>query len=647
MRKLRKFTFLFLIFFSCNVFALITPDTLSPGVSKNLSNPSNNTALQSQLYGMSNLSVPERKQEAFFIKINNLLNNKDLDNHSQALANILMANYHVLNSDTLRAREFMSIAQPLVQSVNQESLNNQYDYVNVFVLRSEGDLEEALNVSEELYEKVKDKWVLNKLGDLVLENAYINALFARYRESIQSLDIALDYSLDSNDPYLISETYNVFGILYSFLNDHKSAIMYFEKAIDVMKQHPNLVRNIYFYANLADSYRQDDQYEKALELTDKTMQLAIREGDIPLQAFAHQVRARVFTNQEKYEEALQQLKFAKTLQEQVGEQMFGYELHLDFASAYIKLGQIDAAEEHIEMAIDSAQEAAKLDDFYLNKLRSDIEAKRGNYEQAYNLLSRSSRAYRQSYNDNLTYVSNLAREQLDQERLSFENKLLENEVALNAKYVDKYKSYSHILIALVMLLLLLVVLGFWLLFKYRRVAKTNEQLALTDTLTKLPNRRQMFRKLDNEHVKSVPGNSIYSLIIFDIDHFKTINDRFGHHIGDKVIKRIASITQHTLREEDTIGRISGEEFLIILPETTLKDAELIAHRLSEQFANAEFSDLAEGIHLTASFGVTEYSQEDERLDMVINRADRLLYKAKKEGRNRVVSTFNNDDTDLN
>ena len=72
--------------------------------------------------------------------------------------------------------------------------------------------------------------------------------------------------------------------------------------------------------------------------------------------------------------------------------MFGYELHLDFASAYIKLGQIDAAEEHIEIAIDSAQEAAKLDDFYLNKLRSDIEAKRGNYEQAYNLLSRSSRA---------------------------------------------------------------------------------------------------------------------------------------------------------------------------------------------------------------------------------------------------------------
>jgi diguanylate cyclase (GGDEF)-like protein len=183
-------------------------------------------------------------------------------------------------------------------------------------------------------------------------------------------------------------------------------------------------------------------------------------------------------------------------------------------------------------------------------------------------------------------------------------------------------------------------IGFWLLMKYRRTARKNHEMALTDNLTELPNRRQMFRKLDNEHEKTESGKSVYSLIIFDIDHFKTINDRFGHRIGDKVINRLASITRHTLREEDTIGRISGEEFLIILPDTGVEDAINIAERLNEQFANADFDDLAEGIHLTASFGVTEYMHEDENLDMVINRADRLLYRAKKEGRNRVISTFN-------
>ena len=639
---LRKCLLIFLILFSGNVLAFNTPDAAYYASSSNaIDNSSNhNSALQNQLYGMSNLSVPERKQEAFFLKINNLLNKPDLDNHSEALVNILMANYHILNGDTIRAREFLSVAEPLTKSVNQESLDHLYTYVNIFVVRSEGGLVKALEDSETLYNKVKDSWNLNKLGDLVLERAYISSLLSRNKEAINLLDLALDYALESNDPYLISETYNVFGILYSFLNDYQSAIMYFEKAVDIMEQHPNLVSNIYFYANLADSYRLNEQYDKANELITKAKRLGIEEGDIPLQAFAHQVQARVHTSKEDYAAAIEELKEAKRLQEQVGEQLFGYEIHIDFAYAYLKSGMMDKTEEHIELAIESAEEVAALDDFYLNKLRAEISANRENYQRAYTLLKQSFDSYRETFNNNLTYVSSLAREQLDQERLSFENKLLEKENQINTKFVKQYKKYSTILVTLVILLLVLMAAVFWLLMKYRSAARKNREMALTDNLTDLPNRRQIFRKLDSEHEKSECDHSVYSLIIFDVDHFKTINDRFGHRIGDKVINRIAGLTRHTLRDDDTIGRISGEEFLVILPNTELEDACNIATRLNEQFAHADFDDLADGIHLTASFGVTEYMPEDESLDMVINRADRLLYKAKKEGRNRVVSTFN-------
>ncbi len=640
-RKCIQFVFLCLL--SCNAFAFIVPDiAASPGFSPNTSSKINSTALQQQLYGMANLSVPERKQEAFYLKITNLLNKPDLDNHSEALANILMANYHILNGDALRAREFLSIAQPLVQDVDELSLNRQYQYVNVFVLRTEGDIEKALSESERLYEDVKDTWGLNKLGDLILERAYITSLLSRYKEAIKLLDLALDYALESNDPYLISETYNVFGILYNFLNDTQSAIMYFEKAVEVMEKHPALVSNIYFYANLGDSYRINKQYDKALELAQKARRLAIQENDIPLQAFTHQVEARINTDTKKYSAAIEQLRKAKQLQEQVGEKLFGYELQTDFAYAHLKLGELDRAEQHIEYAIEEAEKVAALDDFYLKKLRAEISAQRGQYENAYELLADSFKTYRNAFNDNLTYVSNLSREQLDQERLSFENKLLEKENQISNKFVEQYKEYSVWLITLIILMLLLLLICFWLIMKYRRVARQNEEMALTDNLTHLPNRRQVFRKLDNEHQRTTLDKTIYSLIIFDIDHFKTINDRFGHRIGDKVINRLASITRHTLRDNDTIGRISGEEFLIILPDTNIDDAIQIANRLNDQFANADFESLADGIHLTASFGVTEYTPDDENLDMVINRADRLLYKAKKEGRNRVVSTSYND-----
>lgn len=626
----RKCLFLFLILLSSSVFG--TPDSQNNPISTNA------RALQQQLYNMSNLSVPERKQEAFYLKINNLLNHSNLDNHSQALANILMANYQILNGDPLLAREYLTVAKPLVESVNQETLQRQYDYVNIFVLRSEGDLEVALQNSENLYKRVEEEWGMNKLGDLVLEQAYITSLLSLYQDSIPLLDLALDYALESNDPYLISETYNVFGILYSFLNDTQSAIMYFEKAVAIMEKHPALVSNIYFYANLADTYRQAKEFDKATALIEKARKAAIERGDIPLQAFAHQVKARTFADQDKYQLAIEQLTIAQQLQKQVGEQLFGYELHTDFASAYLKLGDMEQAEHHLNEAIISAEKVAALDDFFLKKLRSEISFAREEYQKAYTLLDESYKAYRDTFNDNLTYVSNLSREQLDQERLSFENKLLEKENQINSKFVKKYKEYSTILITLVILLFIVLCISFWLLMKFRRAARKNEEMALTDNLTHLPNRRQVFRKLDSQHQLSETGKTIYSVIIFDIDHFKTINDRFGHHVGDLVINRIASITKNTLRDIDTIGRISGEEFLIILPDTLATDAENIAERLNEQFANADFNDLEDGIHLTASFGVTEYMPDDENLDMVINRADRLLYKAKNEGRNRVVST---------
>lgn len=637
---IRKFLLIFLVLCSSNVFAYAFNNVQGPFYSASDARLTQSQALQQQLYNMSNLSVPERKQDAFFLKISNLLNKPDLDNHSEALANILMANYQILNGEAIRAREYLSVAEPLVKTVDQPMLQNQYDYVNIFVLRSEGDLVKALEESERLYNEVKDKWGLNKLGDLVLEQAYISSILSRYQETIPLLELALDYSLEANDPYLISETYNVFGILYSFLNDNQSAIMYFKKAVEVMERHPALVSNIYFYANLADSYRMNKEYEKSLELIDKASEMAVKEGDIPLQAFAHQVRARVYTNTEEYRKAITELEQAKQLQEQAGEQLFGYELHIDFAYAYLKLGEIDDAESHLDEAIVSAEKVAALDDFYLKRLRSEISAARGDYQSAYKLLQESYKTYRKTFNDNLTYVSNLSREQLDQERLSFENKLLEKENQINTKYVQKYKKYSVILVVLIALLLILLIISFWLLMKYRNAARKNEEMALTDNLTNLPNRRQMFRKLDHEHQKSDAGKSVYSLIIFDIDHFKTINDRFGHRIGDKVINRLAALTRQTLRDHDTIGRISGEEFLVILPNTRVDDAKQIAERLNEQFADADFDDLDEAIHLTASFGVTEYMPEDENLDMVINRADRLLYKAKNQGRNRVVSTFN-------
>ncbi|NVK22300.1 MAG: diguanylate cyclase [Kangiellaceae bacterium] len=614
--------------------------TLLPSIA--FSNQTNNELLQNQLYNMSKLSVPERSQDSYYNKISKLLSNPQLDTHSLALANILMADYYSLQDNFKLTKEYLTIAKPLVQEVKSERLQHEYDYVEIFTLRGDGQIPQAIEKADALYTAVSESWPKHKLSNLVLERAYILSFQYKYKESLELLEVALAHAFDSDDPYQLTETYNVFGILYSELNDNASAIMYFEKAVEVMEENPQLTDNSYLYSNLADSYRLEGNFDRAKELLDKSLASASQEQDISAIAFAHQMRSRILTDQGEYEKALNHLDQAIKMSEQIGEELFNYELHSEYAYLHLKLGNLDQAKYHLAIAEDHSAKQGDTDLYYFERLNAEILAKEERYQEAFEKLGQSYKNYRKHFNDNMTHVSNISREQLDQERLSFENKLLEKENALNQEYLSNNRKFSYILWSLIGVLAIGIFAAIWMIFRFKRLANDNHKLAFTDNLTKLPNRRHVFRTLDEHHRNSSGGTGTYSIILFDLDHFKSINDRFGHSVGDQVIQTTKDICRAILREKDTIGRIGGEEFMIILPETTLNDAYNIAERLREHFEAFDFDHLAQGLKVTSSFGVTEYLDEDESLDFVINRADRLLYKAKNEGRNRVAATFAGD-----
>lgn len=600
--------------------------------------PADNVPLQNQLYGMSKLSIPERSQESFLNKVQSILRN-ELDPHSEALANILAADYYIHTNEPLRAREHLNIAKPLVNTVDKTSLYQEYNYVLMLVLRTEGNLKDAKYTADALYRDVRESWPDNKLSDIVLERAYINSYLYRYQESFELMELALSHAYESNDPFQLVETYNVFAILYGALNDHPSSIDYLKKAIEIMEANPQYTQNTYLYVNLADSYRAAEDFEQANAYLDKSFQIAKDTNDVSLKAYAHQVKGRLLVDQEYYENALNHILASQKLHKEIGEELFSFEIHSELANIYLELEQLDKASQHLTLAKEYAQQLGSQDTHYINRLEGRLFYKQDNFQKAYDLLNESYSQYRKQFNDNLTYVSNLSREQLDQERLVFENKLLEQENKLNAQYVEESRKYSYILWVLILLLLSVVAIALWIMLRYRTLARTNHQMAFTDNLTKMPNRRHIFRTLELQHKASGPGRKTYSVILFDIDFFKSINDRFGHNIGDKVIQSTRDICQAVLRETDTIGRIGGEEFLILLPDTELKAAYNIAERLREYFETYDFEDIAPGLTVTSSFGVTEYLPEDETLDLVVNRADRLLYKAKNEGRNQVVASF--------
>lgn len=162
-----------------------------------------------------------------------------------------------------------------------------------------------------------------------------------------------------------------------------------------------------------------------------------------------------------------------------------------------------------------------------------------------------------------------------------------------------------------------------------------ESLAMTDELTKIANRRAFFEKGDKEIVRTRRYHQPLSIIMLDIDNFKLINDTLGHDSGDFALQSVADTLVHGVREVDVVGRLGGEEFGIILPNTKVDEAIKLAERL--RIAIEENADLKNKLNMkiTASFGVAEYQLRLKNLDDFLKKADIAMYKAKSNGRNRV------------
>jgi len=159
--------------------------------------------------------------------------------------------------------------------------------------------------------------------------------------------------------------------------------------------------------------------------------------------------------------------------------------------------------------------------------------------------------------------------------------------------------------------------------------------AHTDELTGAHNRRS-FMQLGREEIsRSLRYDRPLSLLLLDLDHFKLINDRFGHETGDEVLRRFSRLCRRTLREPDIFGRLGGEEFAVIIPEESLDGARKTAERLR---AAVEEEFVATPQKLTISIGVTEMQNRDTSLNDLLKRADTMMYHAKHQGRNQVISS---------
>jgi diguanylate cyclase (GGDEF)-like protein len=172
----------------------------------------------------------------------------------------------------------------------------------------------------------------------------------------------------------------------------------------------------------------------------------------------------------------------------------------------------------------------------------------------------------------------------------------------------------------------------------KKLSQKLEKLATIDSLTEIPNRRYFLDLANKELQRTQRYGQEFSLLMLDLDYFKNVNDTYGHAAGDEVLIQMTKTTTNCLRNVDIFGRLGGEEFAILLPQTCKQQAEYVAERIRKNVAETSVETPDALITITLSIGITIYQKEDQKIEDILKRADQALYEAKAQGRNRVIST---------
>jgi diguanylate cyclase (GGDEF)-like protein len=170
-----------------------------------------------------------------------------------------------------------------------------------------------------------------------------------------------------------------------------------------------------------------------------------------------------------------------------------------------------------------------------------------------------------------------------------------------------------------------------------KLYKDIETLAITDSLTNVYTRRYFMERFDEEIKRCVQRKTKLSFLMIDADHFKSINDQYGHLTGDQVLKEIGQIIKESVREIDIVGRFGGEEFSVVLPDTDCNGAKVVVERIRKATEKRAIKAYDNTVRVTLSVGVAEYPNDGKLLEELMDKADWALYRAKSQGRNCVIA----------
>jgi diguanylate cyclase (GGDEF)-like protein len=431
-----------------------------------------------------------------------------------------------------------------------------------------------------------------------------------YAEALDNLLQSLRIADEMSDNWLETQVQNNLGLLYLRMENYPQALSYLEKSLEISSETNQPAFEADLIENICVAYLNLGQYDLALTHIQKGIllfqQSGNRYGEVKALSTAGEIYAAMGHTMEAISYYQKSLEISNNIEDAQG----AAKAHRLIGTLYFEQGKLESALEHMLSALENAeqgQDAAQISQvhFLLSRIyreMQDFEISLSHFEKFHDVKESVFNEDMATKIKSLEIVHQVKKTQQNSEIYRLRN------VELTREIEERKKAQSEL-----------------------------ERIVTLDPLTSLFNRRHFFELTQKELERSRRYNRPLSLIMLDIDHFKQVNDQFGHLVGDRVIVEVARRIQKAIRRIDLACRYGGEEFAVLLPETPLMQAEMVASRLWKLVTRQPTVSGELILKITVSVGVATYQQTGEiTVDTLLDRADKAMYAAKDTGRNRVV-----------
>lgn len=541
-----------------------------------------------------------------------------------------------IEGETEKAIAFASNAlkNPMMLQYHQDRLDLKL--CHTWFIHESGDIERAIKGYSEVIEEATRRQELLQIADASSRRGAILHYQGHFTQSLEDLISAHALFQRLNRPIEAEDLLVGIATIFRKIGDYENALKYYLQIEVRHAKDQELDYHNYVQVMIGIVEEKLGNLEAALSRFTAAYQYWDSQEKIEVKAEVAVNLASVFIEMGNIPQAMVYLDEAEAVVKADNFAIYSF-MKLFRAKALLLSNQLDEAHLNIDAARISFDSVSNLRGTeQLLELESKLFAKEQDYQRAFASLSQYVDINKQ-LNEQRTSSKTIAmRTQFNSQQVEQENKhLVENQKLKQQEVeileINKLQQLIIILMGSIILVILAV-----LTFKQSQKNRMLSILAMTDHLTQLPNRRQIYLKAQAFFNHARNHNSELSVISFDADHFKRINDTFGHETGDVALQTLAISAQELMRKSQIVGRTGGEEFLILLPDTNLAAAMRIATQLINNVKDADYRALPTGFTLTISAGVATLQASDRQLATLINRADDALYSAKNAGRNQAV-----------